>query len=211
MLNEQKLISGLTKTIENAASLFNDATLLTENERYARAYTLFQLSIEEAGKSLILYNCILEFFQGKEIDKNHLDKKGYRDHKSKTKESLKLELTALLLFRDSGNGNDISDLLDELVKDSKSINQKNNQKNASLYVSLIGSNFIAPNESISKSDVSKIAETALIRLKLIEAYSKEVLNNLDRTKKLADGLKNIENDPKLELEYKEKINKWINE
>jgi AbiV family abortive infection protein len=55
LLDDNNLIEGIRKCIINAKSLIDDALLLKEHGRFARAYTLFQLSIEELGKSSILY------------------------------------------------------------------------------------------------------------------------------------------------------------
>lgn len=46
--------------IQNASSLFDDAKLLFENGRYARAICLSVLSIEESGKPSIIRSIILE-------------------------------------------------------------------------------------------------------------------------------------------------------
>lgn len=209
MLNEDQLISGIKKTIENAKSLLDDASFLYKNRRYARAYTLFQLSIEEAGKCLILYNSILRLFQGEVINRKHLKKYGYFDHKSKTKESLKLELTALLLFKDRSN--DISKLLTNLVNEEKLIKNRNNKKNESLYVSLDDREFMSPYDSITKKEVDDIAEIALIRVKVAETFSTESIKDIDKIKFLAKEIQRIESDPKLESEFQKKISKWIND
>lgn len=51
-ITESLLIDIAQKSLENAKSLIDDALLLKQHERFSRAYTLFQLAIEEAGKSI---------------------------------------------------------------------------------------------------------------------------------------------------------------
>ena len=209
MLTDNQIVNGIKKTIENAKSLLEDASFLFQNGRNSRAYTLYQLSIEEAGKSLILYNSLLRFYQGETIDDKHLRKFGYLDHKSKTKESLKLELTALLMFKN--NGNDITELLTNLTEEEKIIGLRNDKKNESLYVTLKGINFISPEEVIHKKEVEDIGQIALIRVKVAETYSLESIKDLDKVKYIANEIQKIENDPKLENEFRQKLDKWIND
>jgi len=65
--------------IENATSLYNDAKLLYDNEKYARAISLAILSIEESGKPSIIRHILLED-DPKEISKLW---KSYRRHQDK--------------------------------------------------------------------------------------------------------------------------------
>ena len=209
ILTDQQLAIGIDKTLKNAKALLDDANFLLENKRYARAYTLYQLSIEEGGKCLILYNSILSYFQGEEINEESLKKSVYYSHTIKTKESIKLELAAILLFKNSGH--EIGTLLKNIGKERESVKSRNNKKNESLYVELIDGVFFSPLESISIDDVENIADLALIRIKMAEMFASKAINDIDKMKFTAGELKKIMNDPKLESEYQEKINRWIND
>lgn len=65
--------------LENAKSLYEDAKLLYDNEKYARAISLAILSIEESGKPSIIRSILLE------DDPKELSKlwKSYRRHQDK--------------------------------------------------------------------------------------------------------------------------------
>jgi len=57
--NEKGLLSAVSKSILNSEDLISDAELLLDNNRLARAYALFQLAIEEAGKAMDVYQSLL--------------------------------------------------------------------------------------------------------------------------------------------------------
>lgn len=58
-MTEAQIRLGIPNIIDNAESLYSDACFLQENGRMERAYTLFQLFIEEIGKALMLVGAIL--------------------------------------------------------------------------------------------------------------------------------------------------------
>ena len=88
MLAYKELKNGFDLTLENARDLFNEAKGLAIFEHYSRAYTLYQLSIEEVGKCIILLRALIEGSLGVNIDCLYLKSLGYFDHQSKTKTSL---------------------------------------------------------------------------------------------------------------------------
>ncbi len=55
LMNEKELSTGAIHSLINSFNLFHDAMILSVLGRYSRAYTLVQLSIEEAGKALMLH------------------------------------------------------------------------------------------------------------------------------------------------------------
>lgn len=54
--NEKDLLIAVSKSILNSEDLISDADLLLDNNRLARAYALYQLAIEEAGKAMDIYS-----------------------------------------------------------------------------------------------------------------------------------------------------------
>lgn len=59
---------GIPKIVENAEELYKDADILLSNNRIERAYSLFQLSIEEIAKAFILSNALIfEDISSKEV------------------------------------------------------------------------------------------------------------------------------------------------
>jgi AbiV family abortive infection protein len=89
-LNIKRAVEGINIANRNAKSLYEDAKLLFENERYARAISLSILSIEESGKPSILRSILLE-----EDDKEILKLwKAYRRHYDKNSMWIVPELIA---------------------------------------------------------------------------------------------------------------------
>lgn len=61
-MNAEELSKGSVYVLVNSYDLFQDAVVLSFFCRYSRAYTLVQLAIEEAGKSIMLNE--LSWFKG---------------------------------------------------------------------------------------------------------------------------------------------------
>ena len=61
-MTDVELERGYKLTYENATNLIKEADLLFQNNYLPRAYTLYQLAIEEIGKCTIIYRAIIEFY-----------------------------------------------------------------------------------------------------------------------------------------------------
>ena len=57
----QRVKNGFDLALENARDLFNEAKGLAIFEHYSRAYTLYQLSIEEVGKCILFLHALIKF------------------------------------------------------------------------------------------------------------------------------------------------------
>ena len=164
MLAYKELKNGFDLALENARNLYNEAKGLAIFEHYSRAYTLYQLSIEEVGKCIILLRALIEGSLGVNIDSHYLRLLGYFDHQSKT--SLGAERVMLQLFEKS-TGHDITEFLKELKYDAQHVKDINALKNESLYVGFNGNKFVAPKSVITKEMVDDIAFKADIRIHAI--------------------------------------------
>lgn len=80
MLAYKEFKNGFDLALENARDLFDEAKGLAIFEHYSRAYTLYQLSIEEAGKCIIFLHALIESSRGVNIDHHYLKSLGYFDH-----------------------------------------------------------------------------------------------------------------------------------
>jgi len=78
-LSPRKAAEGMAAATENAVSLLSDAQLLFDNERYERSVALAILAIEEAGKTSILREILVQD-DPKELKRLWKD---YRSHTSK--------------------------------------------------------------------------------------------------------------------------------
>lgn len=135
------------KVIENASELIEDAKLLLENKRYARAYTLSHLMCEELSKIPMFGRALTE----SAMDKNY----NWKDlHKRLVNHNPKIRLFMMMPTVNVKG-------LEKIVGIPESQGVKafektlNNLKNNSLYSGFQGNDFKKPSEVITK----EIAET----------------------------------------------------
>jgi AbiV family abortive infection protein len=178
LLDDNNLIEGIRKCIINAKSLIDDALLLKEHGRFARAYTLFQLSIEELGKSSILY-----FFATlQDVDKEtNLKKfrKEFLNHKVKTERAINFDAIILSSIKEK---TDRHKFLYSILMEHQNIEIFNDLKNYSLYTSLIEDKFLLPCETISEELLSEIEARATVRFDLIKPTIEFLLKGFDEVK-----------------------------
>ncbi|MCY8074906.1 AbiV family abortive infection protein [Bacillus haynesii] len=74
------------KIYENACELIEDAEILYNKERYARAYLCAHIAFEELGKLPMLYTAAIKVYNGIKVDWKNLNKR-IRDHKRKISNS----------------------------------------------------------------------------------------------------------------------------
>lgn len=198
-MTDTELERGYKLTFENVKRLLEEADGLRIFDRYERAYTLYQLAIEEIGKCSILFRAIINFYLEETIDLNYLKKEGYFQHQAKTLESLKSEIIAITFFEESIGKK--TGLIEETLYDYSHVEDLNNNKNDSLYVGIKDEIFYAPNTTITKEKTEDIAFKAHLRYKAIEPF----LQPLEEMKKIADGVKELSSNPdeikKLEEKY----------
>ena len=180
---------GVEASIFNGNNLFKDAYYLETDKRFARAYTLYQLSSEEAGKAILLLDLYIHKM-GIEIDSEIAHKyfgkinykeirSAYYDHKSKSKIFCQLELDFCEIFGSleiNKNNPAYNNWLPIIHKELNSIQDFDTLKNQSLYVSFDEKGFTMPESIITEELVAQIKERANFRL-LIAC---DVLLNLDK-------------------------------
>jgi AbiV family abortive infection protein len=74
------------KIYENACELLDEAELLYNHQKYARAYSCAHIAFEELGKLPMLYSAAINVYNGKKTDWKYLNKR-IRDHKRKISQS----------------------------------------------------------------------------------------------------------------------------
>lgn len=166
MLSYKEIKYGFDLALDNAKELFEEANGLAIFEHYSRAYTLYQLSIEEVGKCIILLRALIEGSLGANIDYSYLKSLGYFDHQSKTRTSLGAE-SVMLKFFENSTGYDCSEFFKELEYDALHVEEINRLKNNSLYVGFNENKFISPKSVITKDMVKNIAFKADLRIRAI--------------------------------------------
>ena len=178
---------GISKTLVNASDLYEDAEILFKNERYSRAYTLYQLSIEEVGKVILIYNFLL-YQNIQDITEQKKIKREFTNHKSKTQSSIGLDI--LLAFFIS-NKELQKKILYQVHKQEKELEQLNLLKNSSLYTDIKNGKFIQPQEIITEKLAADIKFIAEIRIKIANGFFKIGVENFD---KVLEASKNVNKD-----------------
>ncbi|MGE7928211.1 AbiV family abortive infection protein [Lysinibacillus xylanilyticus] len=85
-LKVQEIEKIFLKIYENACELLEEAELLYNNQKYARAYLCAHIAFEEFGKLPMLNTAALNVYNGVKIDWKYLSKR-IRDHKRKISQS----------------------------------------------------------------------------------------------------------------------------
>lgn len=167
-LSESLLIQICEKSLENSKDLISDADLLKASKRISRAYTLYQLATEEAGKAIF---CFLIIFKGEYDDPKVLSefKKVFYSHIEKASKSKSLNMIiAQVLYK--GNFEGALNFLKESIQESTQFKEIDNLKNYSLYTSLINSQVKNPSEIITENLLSIIELKAKSRFGAINAF-----------------------------------------
>lgn len=163
-MTKEQIVDGVPKILKNAQALLADANLLFEYKRFERAYSLYQLSIEEVAKAFLLIGTALFDDLSDSKVQNKINK-GIKDHKYKTKKSVGLQSIITNILKKIN-----IEKYEELVLDSfdelRDIDKSNDKKNWGFYTSMINGNFQVPQELISEEDTLKIKTKAGLRVSL---------------------------------------------
>lgn len=189
---KNKFSDALLITYNNAIQLYEDATLLEKNNRLSRAFTLYHISFEEAGRfSLIIKNLFKYFFgeiKSNELNYWNLKKQGYENHIEKLNESL-LYMFKLPIFNSMVNENGETDALLKLHEQfSEDIPKLNKLKNKSLYITFENNSFKSPLDFIDEDCVFKAKIFAEIQIDTMKKF----LNWIEEK----GGINEIENELK---------------
>lgn len=141
--SHEQLVGLINALLENAAALAGDATLLYENDRYARAYALAALAGEELGKVYLCLDAVLTA-QGSEPTQFW---RAWREHGDKL-DSARAYAAA---FVDDLDALDV----DQLAPDARAIAT---QKLSAIYVDFDGERTLTP-ERIGGADAAQLLET----------------------------------------------------
>lgn len=167
--NEKELLIAVSKSISNSEDLISDADLLLDNNRWARAYTLFQLAIEEAGKAMDIYGSLL-LGTFKDSEGQKMLTGNFKSHIKKAGRARSITiLWALQLFKnnDKSKGERI---LKSVLQEMGAANEINDYKNYSLYTSFIDNTYKNPREIITEKMVSVLRSLAKDRVALVKQF-----------------------------------------
>lgn len=174
-ISKEDLLEGAKLSLENAKELIEEGKLLLSNNRFSRAFTLFQFSIEETGKSLLIFESVLFNKYETDIQQNALFKEIYK-HQNKTRVSQKVDFLLALLIEEVETK---KVLINNAFKQSKSIDKINDYKNFSLYVSVEKNKFVKPSDKINKSLADDFKFYAEIRYEGARQFYNALINDQD--------------------------------
>jgi len=182
---EKELLIAVSKSISNSEDLIFDADLLLDNNRLARAYTLYQLAIEEAGKAMDIYSSLL-FGTYKDSKGQKILRENFKDHIKKAGRSRIISiLLALQLFK---NNNKIKgeEILNSVLLEMGAAKEINDYKNYSLYTSFIDNTYKTPGEIITRKMVSVLKSLAMDRVLLVKQFFMIPSKQYEKMKKQAE-------------------------
>lgn len=174
-LNKNEYFEAIEKSLSNAEELIEEGEILAKHIKYARAYTLFQFSIEEIGKAFLTFQFVL-YGDIEDVQETKQFFKKFRDHISKTESSQGIDFMFAL-------NSDISGFTKKILENSMiefdKVHISNNYKNYSLYTSFIEDKFYKPSEIITKEKLDKITHYAKLRLQIVKPFIKIGVENFD--------------------------------
>jgi len=135
---------GRVKVVENARELIEDAELLMENGRAARAYCLAYLAYEELAKIPVLIEVLSKTLRGISIDWGSVGKNLFK-HYRKFRMASAMSLLVELRRRHVGNGTTLK-RIGEMFNTMPDYSHK---KDYSLYAGVRDGKFVKPSEVIS--------------------------------------------------------------
>ena len=141
-LTEELILQGLSKSLSNSESFFQEAELLLNNNFISRSYTLFHFCVEETGRFSILLKSLFDGFSGQEINTGSLKKLGFFNHKEKLFYSDFMEEVSLFIVENVENREMIYDYeIEEIKRLEEKIKPKqdatsdlDSKKNDSLFI-----------------------------------------------------------------------------
>lgn len=165
------------KALQNAQSLYEDAKLLFDNNRWPRSFFLSQIATEELGKYGFIITSSIWAAHGS-LDWNHFRKR-FTNHKDKIKH--------FLLFEDLCHGNLSDDFFENFTEnrdaDRRDADSLEKIKMASLYFDLDEDGVVSLPENIITKDLCELSLNLLKnRLALVSNYEKEIAGKIGQVK-----------------------------
>ncbi|MDK1289769.1 AbiV family abortive infection protein [Pseudoalteromonas umbrosa] len=159
------IILGAFSAIQNAQSFCEEAQILHDHKKYARAYVLSHFAREECGKAMMLARAAIEIDLGVKVNWKKL-KKRLRCHKQKIINDNFLSRLVLHGVEASATKKNDSDLL-QYEHVFSTVKARNDKKNESLYVNYKDGQFVSPSDSISERQSQRNLELASFRSALL--------------------------------------------
>lgn len=169
-LTLEQMITARNKTISNAKDLYEDANILYNHERLARAYYLLCIANEELGKSIMITSSIVDLV-AEDIDWQKFWKR-LRNHKDKTRV---IEHMENILVSSDENFTAI-EIIQDMIPTFEEV------KMISLYSDMIQNDFYEPREIIQKNMVESYLKLTGNRIIFFteKTISEDALRNIKK-------------------------------
>ncbi|PJJ08723.1 AbiV family abortive infection protein [Flavobacterium sp. 1] len=174
-LVKEQYFQAIEKAFNNAEELIEEAEILAKHNKNARAYTLFQFSIEEIGKAFLIFQFVLNG-NIEDIEETKKFFKDFRSHTVKTETSQGIDFMFALQIEKSSYS---KKLIEEFIFDRVDVAVSNDYKNYSLYTSYKDGEFYKPSEIITNDMLDKISKHAKFRLQVGKPFIKLGIDNYD--------------------------------
>ncbi|AWM39352.1 AbiV family abortive infection protein [Gemmata obscuriglobus] len=166
-LTPAQIKDGMIKIQSNSRELIEDARVLFAANRFVRSFTLAHLASEELAKIGMLFRAGIFTICGIPVDWKSLRKR-LANHKNKLRLESLWGISQLEQFRKM-TGKDFANMIE------KTCLHRNEMKNASIYVSIDGNQFVDPKEVITRENAEraiKLAERSFTETgEVIESYA----------------------------------------
>jgi len=202
-LSPDEIKRGIFLALENARELSEDAEILFKSGKYARAYTLYQLGMEEVGKSNILFNALAGLrYNHKDVDWNAMNK-GFWRHTTKSERAIAIEKLMVDMLKTEAT--DVAGIEDwEAYYEQLSnidVDKLDKMKNDSLYLGFEDGKFRLPKDAITKEMTEEIKVSFGIRFKTNETLIHYFVDNnehnlIDANEKVKGYFKDLEDQQK---------------
>src|SRR5437588_14783 len=146
-LSVSQIFAASSKLMENAQELVEDAALLLEHHRYARAFALAHLASQEIIKFQLLCSVAVEVARDHPVNWKKIDQL-LRDHEVKIRGAILFDF-----LRESPQDGVYQ--ASELAQRMSASGDLNAKKNYSLYVSQIGHDFVKPSDLIDHTTATE--------------------------------------------------------
>ena len=190
-IGKANLIDGMKKSYSNAEELLNEVYLLQTNQKWARAYALCQLSIEEMAKVPLLFDLLINKINGYPIDYKQMNRK-FKDHSLKTILSIETEIAFFKLYKQQSGAEWVDGAIKKGEEFINNIEELNDFKNESLYVTIKGNKFQSPNVIIDEEKFQSVYGKALLRKIMFKKLVEGSENNIEEIARMIK--ENYEND-----------------
>lgn len=187
-INDEILKAVAEKSMLNAQSIMLDADILREAKRYQRAYALYQFAMEEVGKALSSVMLLVLIDRNEEDIKEY--KKGFFRHPHKIKKSRSLDMLICQLLH-KGNYEKAMEFLKSSISENE--NYLDEQKNKSLYTTIISDSVMMPSEMISEKRMNYIWYRVLTRYAMAQPFVNIILKHYAEIREYQQENQSIKN------------------